>query len=188
MNNTTDVELEFPTFPKELEQAVQQFMDGSKEAGAVDVIRTDVNGRTSLKFCFIDPPLALQFLKSMQDQIGLPAEMVRKPQTEGEWVESELTKIDTTPYDTWEVNGGPAFDENLAKLCRIIEEAYGIGRLGVTDESSISDFPAYLGAIEKVSAAVCFEVKEGDLLVDIARRMTGLKLNQSIQKRRRKFW
>jgi hypothetical protein len=86
MNNTTDVELEFPTLPKELEQAVQQFMDGSKEAGAVDVIRTDVNGRTSLKFCFIDPSLALQFLKSMQDQIGLPAEMVRKPQTEGEWV------------------------------------------------------------------------------------------------------
>jgi hypothetical protein len=46
---------------------------------------------------------------------------------------------------------------------------------------SISDFPAYLGAIEKVSAGVGFEVKEDDLLVDIARLMTELKLNQSIQ-------
>jgi hypothetical protein len=69
-------------------------------------------------------------------------------------------------------NATPAFEQNLEKLCCIIEESFGIGRLTISDQSSMSDFPAYLGAIEKVSVAVGFEVKEGDLLVDIARRMT----------------
>src|SRR5467141_3905902 len=65
----------------------------------------------------------------------------------------------------------PAFQQNLEKLCRIIEESFHIGRLTITDQSTMCDFPAYQGAIEKVSTAVEFEVQEGDLLVDIARRM-----------------
>ncbi len=64
------------------------------------------------------------------------------------------------------------FKENLEKLCRIIEESFGIGSLTLfSDKASISDFPAILGALDKVSAVVGFEVKEGNLLVDIARRM-----------------
>lgn len=39
------------------------------------------------------------------------------------------------------------------------------------DEASISNFPACLGSIERVSAAVGFEVKAGGLLVDIAKQM-----------------
>jgi hypothetical protein len=71
----------------------------------------------------------------------------------------------------------PTFNENLEKLCRIIEDAFHIGSITLfsIDKASMSDFPAYLGAIEKVSSAVCFEVQPGDLLVDIAARMQPLQ-------------
>ena len=62
-----------------------------------------------------------------------------------------------------------ALKENLKKLCYIIEKNYGIERLS---ESAMCDFPAYEGAIEKVSAAVGFEVKNTDNLFDIVKRMT----------------
>ena len=69
-------------------------------------------------------------------------------------------------------NATSAFQQNLENLCRIIEESFGIGSLTLfSDKASISDFPAILGALDKVSAAVGFQVKEGNLLVDIARRM-----------------
>ncbi len=62
-------------------------------------------------------------------------------------------------------------NENLEKLCCIIEEVFGITRLTITDQSAMCDFPAE-GAIEKVSAAVGFEVKDTDYIIDIAKRMS----------------
>jgi hypothetical protein len=39
-------------------------------------------------------------------------------------------------------NATLAFRQNLEKLCCIIENAYGIGRLTVSDQSAMCDFPA----------------------------------------------
>jgi len=68
-------------------------------------------------------------------------------------------------------NATPAFQRNLEKLCCIIEENFGIERLTVSEQSAMCDFLAYEGAIERVSAAVGFEVQNTDYLFDIAKRM-----------------
>lgn len=65
-----------------------------------------------------------------------------------------------------------AVDKNMPTLLGIIEKAYGVGFITLfSNDACIADFPPYLGAIEKVSAALGFEVKETDNLVDIAARM-----------------
>ena len=65
-----------------------------------------------------------------------------------------------------------AFSENLEKLCCIIEESFHIGGLTISDQSAMCDFPAYEGAIEKVSTAVGFTVEYTNFLVHIAKRMS----------------
>jgi len=69
------------------------------------------------------------------------------------------------------VPGEWPWETNLPKLVRIIEESFGIERLLISRQSAMCDFPAILGALDKVSAAVGFEVKNTNYLVDIANRM-----------------
>lgn len=63
-------------------------------------------------------------------------------------------------------------------LVQAIEDAYGIQRLTITptpDGSCLSDFPAYLGAQERLSELIGLPVKDGESLHEIAARIESSK-------------
>jgi hypothetical protein len=70
------------------------------------------------------------------------------------------------------VPGEWPWQTQLRKLLGIIEDAYHIKGITLFSHDAVmADFIYREGALEKVSAAVGFEVKDGDYLFDIAKRM-----------------
>jgi len=68
----------------------------------------------------------------------------------------------------------PFSDAALDRLLKAIDEAYGIQIAGVTptpDGSCLSDFPAYLGAKEKLSELLGFPLNGDEFLYEIAARI-----------------